>query len=254
MTTVSSVIKAALRESNIIPLGKTPSDAEYAEGLERLQALVLSTLGNEMGENLSPIPIGRNEIVAPANYPWYGNQPPAIYFLPTNSRVMANLTAPATVNLHPMPNDGARMGVVDVSQNFGTFPLTIVANGRSIEGTDVLMLDTSGVTREWFYRGDTGNWVRLTDLTLDSEMPFPREFDDMFITFLAMRLNPRYGQSLDPQSGEIFKRARSQFRARYKQEKQMHSEEGLLRLTNQGRWHSRYYGNNSEFFTTGYPF
>jgi len=255
MTLVSSIINDALRETNIIPLGQAPSDEENAEGLRRLQTIVSSVLGNEAGDNLTPMPLGRNEIQSPSGYPWYANELPGNVFVPANIRLMLNLTGDGKVNFHPKPHDGARMGIVDVSNNLSEFHLDIYGNGRSIEGDDILTLDENGMVREWFYREDLGNWMRVTGITLTSEMPYPAEFDDMFIIMLAARLNPRYGQTLDPASQSALSRARSQFRARYSQDTQKPSEEGLLRLSGQYRWYGRnYYGDPTSLFDTGYPF
>lgn len=251
MTVVSSIIKDALRETNIIPIGKTPTDAEYAEGLSRLQTLIDSVKGNEAGENLTPYAIGRNEINSPSAYPWYNDSLPSDVYLPLNVRLMLNLNSVGQANLHPRPYDGSRIAVVDVSQNLGSYGFTLVGNGRSIEGDDAVTLEDGGMSREWMYRADTGNWVRVTDITLTSDMPYPREFDDMFIILLATRLNPRYGQSLDPASQMMLSRARSQFRARYRQVIQVDSEEGLLRLTNNNNRFYRSLDSSVESFNYG---
>lgn len=258
MTLVSSIINDAYRETNINPIGKAPSDAENTEGLRRLQTLVSSVLGNEAGEQLEPLPLGRNEINSPAGYPWYNNQLPANQFIPVNRRVMANLTGPGYLNLHPKPDDGARMGLIDVSQNLSAYPLTIYGNGRSIEGDDLQVYSTDGLIREWLYRGDLGNWVTVTSLALTDQMPFPVEFDDMFIIMLAGRLNPRNGQSLDPASIEALKRSRTQFRARYAQDIFVPVDITLLKApAPYGYGRSWYWGGGNvdptALFDSGYP-
>jgi len=258
MTLVSSIINDSLRETNIIALGQAPTSDQNTEGLTRLQALVSSVLGNEAGENLYPFPVGKNEINAPKGYPWYANEVPGDIFLPVNLRLMFNLDGEGSANLHPKPSDGARMGVVDVSQTLGTYPFVIYGNGRSIEGSDTITLDESGISREWFYRGDLGNWVRVTDIALTDEMPFPKEFDDMFVIMLASRLNPRYGQTLDPDSRSMLVRARGQFRARYKQDIQMPVEDALLYLSGDyrygGRYPNRSFADPNDLFNAGYPY
>lgn len=259
MTLVSSIIYDAYRETNINPIGKAPSDAEYTEGLRRLQAIVWSVYGNEAGEPLAPFPLGRNEINSPAGYPWYQNNLPGNYFMPVDKRIMANLTGPAYINFHPKPDDGARMGLIDVSHNLSVYPLTIYGNGRSIEGEDTQEYTTDGLIRAWFYRGDLGDWVVVSDLALTSEMPFPQEFDDMFIIMLAARINPRYGQTLDDASKQMLSRTRTQFRARYSQTIFTPVDVTLLKVPapySQG--HNWYWGDNFEdstaMFNAGYPF
>jgi len=65
-------------------------------------------------------------------------------------------------------------------------------------------------------------------LVLDA-FPFPEEFDDLFILMLAFRLNPAYERQLDPQSGEMLRRAKKQFSARYSNIIAVRSELGLIR-------------------------
>ena len=150
------------------------------------------------------------------------------------------------------------MGIVDVANNFSTNPFTINGNGRTIEGAVSQVYNTDGEKREWMYRGDLGDWVVVTPIALDGDMPWGPEFDDMFIILLAMRLNPRYGQTMHPASVEILKEVRSKFTARYSQSTtQVGVEAGLLYLTN----YYRYFGTNrppyadpNTTFLSGVPF
>lgn len=259
MTTVASIIQSALRETNLIPLGVSPTQAQLNEGFNLLSTIVSSVLGNEAGEALNPMPLGQNEVVSPKGYPWWSNELPGNIFLQTNTRIMCNLTGPGVVNFHPRPHDGARMGVIDVSQNFDQFPLTIFGNGRSIEGADQQTYNTPGLIREWVYREDLGNWVVVVPLDINGQMPWPPDFDDMFIILLAMRLNPRYGQVLHPASIETLKQATSRFSARYSQwTSQEPAEDGLLYLTNYyrfyGRFANRQYGDPADYFNSGFPY
>jgi hypothetical protein len=121
------------------------------------------------------------------------------------------------VYLSLQPQDGARMGVADPFGRLATVPVTLDGNGRTIEGGSSLLLNVNGTYREWFYRADLGDWVRLTQLDLTDEMPFPADFDNFFITLLAMRLNPRNGRKMDEQSAFIYKSERKKFVARYLQ-------------------------------------
>lgn len=259
MTTVASIISSALRETNLIPLGVLPTTEQATEAFNLLSTIVAGVLGNEAGENLVPFPLGQNDINSPKGYPWWDNELPGNIFVPFNRRIMLNLTGPGTVNLHPLPHDGARMGIVDVSDNLATNPLTIFGNGRSIEGQAEMVYNTNGEVREWLYREDLGNWVVVIPITSTGNMPWPPEFDDMFIIMLAMRLNPRYGQVMHPASQMALRSAMSKFSARYKQSTtQMPSEDGLLYLTtfNQlgGLSPNRTYGDPTDFFNSGWVY
>lgn len=259
MTTVASIVNSALRETNLIPLGVAPTQVQLDEAFALLSTIISGVLGNEAGEGLVPMPLGQGNIESPRGYPWWSNSLPGNIFVPTNTRVMCNLTAEGFINLHPRPHDGARMGIVDVSGNFNTAPLTVFGNGRQIEGHTEMTYNDASTIREWVYREDLGNWVVVSPLAENGQMPYPPEFDDMFIIKLAMRLNPRYGQVMHPASVEALKEAQTKFSARYTQSTtQMPSETGLLYLTNQYRYFGRYanqaWGDPADFFNSGFPY
>lgn len=109
------------------------------------------------------------------------------------------------------------MGIADPFGRLASVPVSLDANGRTIEGTATITLDQNGMFREWFYRADLGDWVRLTEKADTDEMPFPADFDNFFITLLAIRLNPRYGRAMDEQSATIYRSERRKFVARYLQ-------------------------------------
>lgn len=217
MTLLSDIIQQAFREGNLIPIGASPTAAETAEGLKRLQVLIGSVLGNEAGEKLTTLPIGNNNVVAPEGYPNNG-QTWAITPLPLNVRAVCNLSSAQTINAPWKPQDGSRFGVQDISSNFATYNLTIKPNGRLIEGsTSNIVLNTDDIMREWFYRADLGDWKRVTSLTAADQMPYPEEFDDLFVIMLAMRLATRNSQQISQESIAAMERSRDQFRARYAQ-------------------------------------
>lgn len=256
MTAVREIIKESLRETNLIPLGVEPSDDQVQESFKLLTTIVTGVLGNEMGENLNPLPLGQEGIDSPSGYPWWSNSLPANVYVKANTRLMLNLTGEGYVYFDPAPHDGARMGVVDCSDNLDLCPLTIYGNGRKIDADFDVVLDIPGTKRDWVYREDIGTWVSVTPLDLDGEMPWPAEFDDMFIIMLALRLNPRYGQVIHPASMETLRDTKKKFTARYSQSTtQMPSEDGLLYLTNvNNRNILRRYGDPTTQFNSGYPY
>lgn len=241
MTLVSSIIRRAYRESNLLALTADPTTAQTDEALEQFQGLLASVYGNEMGEPLQLFPIGRNNVKVPSGYPWGDGYPPREWWVPLQARLVCNLTAAFTVDLHPAPEDGSRLGVVDASGNFATYPLTLVGNGRLIEGVTSLPLSTNGFLGEWLYRADLGQWMRVTPITASSEMPFPHEFDDYFITMLALRLNPRYGQDLSKSSAAALQRSETQLKARYHQTIPTPTEPGLTQMSVQTYPNNRRY-------------
>ena len=238
MTLASEIITDAYRQSNLLPISVAPTAAQMSEGLRYLNRIVKSSLGNEAGEPFTPIPIGRMNIQRPSGWPWYENFPDADWFIPENSRLMCNLTASGDVYLHPTPDDGARLSVIDIGQNFATLPLTIKGNGRRIDGVTDLVLNTDGLNQEWFYRADLGEWKTVSPLLETDPFPFPLDFDFFFITMLAMVLNPAYGVAMDGQTQATYSRSKTQFRARYHNTIPTRSELALLRTpqTTQDRW------------------
>lgn len=259
MTTVSQIITDAYRQSNLIAVGTLPSAAQQEEALRYLNRIVSSTLGNEAGENLTALPIGGNNISRPNGYPWYTDNPDGNWFVPENQRLMVNLNRTMTLYLHPRPNPGARLGIIDVSKNFTTYNLVINANGRTIEGATILTLNTSGYDAEWLYDDTTGNWAKVLPLDdLNTAFPFPQDFDIYFICMLAGALNPAYEVQADQQVAMHFSRARSQIRARYHNVIPVGSEDALVRMprtaADRDLWGNRWaYYDPNYAFTSGIP-
>lgn len=206
MTTLSSIITAAYRESNLVAIVSTPSTLEQAEALSLLNSIILSVVGNEVGQELSDLMIDgefdQSEVVSD--------------WCPENVRLICNLNGGRTVSLMPNPYEGQRVAVVDAKGNFSTSNLVLDANGRKIEGAATLTLTTNSTASQWLYRADTANWTKITSLLSSDQMPFPVEFDDYFITRLAMRLNPRHGRNLAPETAQALVRAEQQIAARYR--------------------------------------
>jgi hypothetical protein len=217
MTLTSAIVRGAYRELNLVAVnGALPTTLE-TEGLALLQTLASSVIGNEAGEQLQAFPLGRGNIDVPAGFPWGDGVPPGDWWVPLQARLVCNLTAPLSVDLHPMPQDGSRLAAIDVSGNFSANPLTLDGNGRMIEGVQSLTLNTDGDAREWIYRADLGEWLKVTPIALADPFPWPSEFDDMFIIMLATRIAPRFGVSISGESGAAMRRSERQFKARYKQ-------------------------------------
>ena len=229
MAVIHEIIKDAFREANLIPITQSPTLDEQTEALRLLNRFVRSVFGNESGDKLQSLAVGVNNITTIDALPTYTFTNDN--YAPLNARLVVNSTEPTTINLHPDPEDGSRIAVVDTTGNFATNPLTLNGNGRLVEGNTTLALSTNGVMKEWFYRSDLGNWTLITDLGLNDVFPFPLEFEDLFVIGLATRLNPRNGVAIDDQAMMNFRRQRNLFRARYSQSVQAASEDGLVKLS-----------------------
>lgn len=250
MTLISSIISDAFREGNILPLGVSPSTNQSTEALRLINAVFSAIFGDEAGESLTDWPLGS-----------YGREytdtVPNDYTLThpfLNRRLIVSNTAAMTVYLSPYPQDGARMGIIDPLARLATVPVTLNANGRTIENAATVVLNTASLTREWFYRADLGDWVRLTSKVAADEMPFPTDFDNFFITTLAMRINPRYGRSMDEQSIEVYKSERRKFISRYLQSAPLEILDDISWpfMSTQGYGNQREFSSNQAFNRGGY--
>lgn len=218
MTQVSEIIRQALRETNVVSISQDSNPAETTEGLARLQSLVLSTLGNEIGYIMEDWDLkSSTDITKPSAVPLTPSQA-AAYTVTPNSRLVVGLTASMSITLDPFPQDGQRFSVVDATNSLDSFALTINPNGRKLDGgVAPLVLSEEGFSKQWLYRADLADWRPIDPLELTDDMPFPPDFDDYFIIMLAMRLNPRYGRELGAESQARLEQQRAQFISRYTQ-------------------------------------
>lgn len=234
MTLISEIVTDAYRETNRIAVGRTETVAEQAEGVKLLNRYIRALLGNELGDPLDSYAFGENNI--DANSKDYERTEEIVrWFVPQNRRLILNLTEAKEVNLFPFPEDGCRFAVADASDNLSTFNLTVKGNGNTIEGNTSIVLNTNGLDAQWFYREDLANWLRVSQLEADDELPFPAEFEDMFVIGLAMRLVGRQGTNLSDASIVIYNRLMTKFKARYKQTQPVPLEEALRRITGNRR-------------------
>lgn len=236
MTTARVLIQAAYREGNLIPIGATPNANELVEALPRLNRYVRGVFGYEMGENLAdwPFPMPQRSAPVAANFPqlpYPASTDPVMYGAPNgadlpfavtpypnkNSRIVWGGLADMTVYFPEAPDDGSRMGLVIGTKADVTKVLTINGNGRKVQGASTQAQPTPPVGKEWLYRADLGDWKLVTDMAIDDECPFPGEHDDLWITLLAIRLAPRYGKTISPETQAIAASSMKRLKAQYRQ-------------------------------------
>jgi hypothetical protein len=247
MATLRKIITDAYRESGIIQKGTQPDADQMQEGLDKLLMIIENTFGEEVGQPLEDVNYGDRGATRPVSVD--SNRDILIdnQFVRPAYRLLVNISSAREVFLDPVPYDGARLGVIDVGGNFNTAPLTITADTRKIEGGRSVTLNTPSVSREWMYRADLAEWVRVTPLTLDDNTPFASQFDDYFIMKLATRLYPRYLVKVAPETMMHYKEIERKFRSRYNHIKEVPSELALLRLGSNRRWNYRGLSNSSWF-------
>lgn len=224
MTLISSIITDAYRESNLIPLGRDPNAAQVTEGLRLINQLFSAVYGDEVGESLQDWPLGNYGRQSGYEIPLTTDQ---LTHPTINRRLIALNEEALTVYLSLRPQDGSRMAVIDPMGLLSTYPVTLDGNGRTIEGSATILLNTDGASDEWLYRADLGDWVRLTNKIETEQMPFPQDFDTFWTIFLAMRLNPRYGRDMADLSAVIYKSERAKFISRYLQSQPLEIDDSI---------------------------
>lgn len=235
MTTISQIITDAYQYNNLVALSAIPNAAEQAKALRYLNRIFRSIFGYELGDQLTVWNIGENG-VSQFNVGELDKVLHPPYNVPPNSRLVLNLSGSTTIYLPRSPQDGGRFAVQDIRDNLSTFNLTINGNGRKIENTPTIVLSTNGTNSEWFFRVDLGNWVKITDLSLTDNFPLPSEFEEFFITMLAIRLGASESVDLNNQLAIVLKDTTRKLKSRYKQTVSVPSEPGLLKtVSNRSR-------------------
>lgn len=250
MATLRKIITDAYRESGIIQKGTVPDADQMQEGLDKLLMIIENMFGQEVGSEYQDINYGDDGVVN--SYSVDSNRETLIdtSYVRPSYRLLVNSNSPKTVYLDPAPYEGARFSVIDVGQTFTTAPLTVVAETRRIEGEKQIVLNTDGAVVSWFYRADLGDWVKLSPLTLDSQSPFPSQFDDLFMMKLAMRLYPRYLVQTAQETAMAYRELVRKFRSRYSTSQEMNSETALYRLRG-SRYLDYFIDNSSIRFNRG---
>lgn len=230
MTSISQILTDAYREAGITGIGESLDSDRFGEALRRFNVLFDSLIENELGEPLLNVNYGQEGLTN--TYAKFEDMSETVddLYIPSNTRLILNIGAAKTLFLPPNPRDGARVQIIDNKGNVGTYNVTINGNGRQIESAASVVLNTNNVNRQWFYRGDTANWVKVTDFVNGDNSPFPEEFDDFLVMLLAIRINPRHGAETSAEMVEAFKRSRSAFRRRYRQHTEVDAELALQRL------------------------
>lgn len=256
MTTNSTLITAAFRESNYIGQGQTPKSEEQAEALRLLQSMVDSLQGSTIGIKYRPW-----YIPYPFNTAPDARRAPAVFggdvnrytdidlsYPPIQSRVILRNTTPQTLYLQYQPLDGATFSVVDAGF---TANVTLDANGMFLgtegkERTEVIepRLEGRNPTREYVFREDSASWNQTSNLLLEGEMPYPSQFDDYWITGLALRLSPSFGAKQLEVTAARYKEMTSFIKGWYRQHQEVLI--GDAGGNSEQSYNTSYYGDNPD--------
>jgi hypothetical protein len=174
-----TLIEDALLEIGALDINEPLSNDAATRALRRLNLMLRSLVGNGLGARLHAKPVSAATTV----------QSDYLYLCDTTSAAF-NLTLPDD------PAEGWIFGVADAQEKFATNNLGLIPNGNLIENTrSTLVLSTNGDNRTWFFRGDTGDWVRIQDLALTDEVYFADDVLEGLIWMLAARLAPQHNQT-----------------------------------------------------------
>lgn len=216
---VSECINAAYREADATTIGTDPTDDENAEALSLFNNYVLRLFGTEFGENLQdwPVPPPTGQRCVPDNLV-SPDMSGTWYLVPSiNRRLLLAVTSDTTIKFPATPNDGAQIMLVDVGST--GVNLTLDGNGRLISG-QTAQVDTPQALsgRRYFYRADLASWELVEELELNDDLPLVNDWNDLFVTYLAIRLAPRNAQKTTEETATIYKDLLAKARRRYRQE------------------------------------
>lgn len=173
-----------MRLNGNLDAGRMATADELADGLFALNTVKRNLFGAIIGPRLSAQSVAATLSGAQAEN---GGE----YQIPG---VTFTLTLPAN------PKSGARVGVADAGLGFGTNPCTVARNGRLLEGAAAdLTLGVAGEGRRWWFRGDTGDWVREADYAgADDVIDFPADLAVFLPYMLCVAWAAEFDATLRP--------------------------------------------------------
>lgn len=173
--TVSDVINRGLRLIGGLATGDDPTGEESNDALRCYNNLFRGLFGTIIGPRLAPAVT-------------------AVSLTGQTGFIYAVGAAAVTITLPANPRAGARVGVSDANLALATFNATIARNGHLLEGAAAnLTLNTNGTNRIWWFRPDTGNWVREADQALTDSPPFSDDLIGYLPAMFAVNMVAEYG-------------------------------------------------------------
>lgn len=198
-TTVRDTIRTALIKLRHTRIGKEPDADTAAYCLQELRNLIEHMAGHGASGQVEDIRVDQSQRL-PESSP--------------QARLLITVGG-LTITLPRLPRDGARVYVVDTTGAFGAAPVTLEAQDMRIAGQPSLALNTAGYNEGWMFRADLGSWEQITNLTLDSPLPFPAQFDQFWGLALAMRVGNTFALRLGPDDQRAYVDGRDALFARY---------------------------------------
>ena len=180
---VLQVIERAMRLNGSLAAGDTPSADDEADCLTAFNTLKRSWYGTLIGARLTAQEVSLSPVQAENG----------------GEYLLAAIAGGATLMAPASPRGGARFGVVDAALSFATYACSVAPSaGTQIEGgTSGLVLSATGDNRRWWFRNDTGNWVREADFaSLTAAIEFPDQLIAYMPYMLAAVIAPEFNAEL----------------------------------------------------------
>lgn len=251
MTQIADIIHDAFFEAGLTTELQHATPTQTNRAMDTLTGIIKFLIGTDVGEQFQPWPLGN-----------YGRAPQSrmtpseqmLTYPGINVQLVATNESAITVNMPVLPSPGARIGILDPFNRLATVPVTLDGNGRTIDGTATLVLNTNGMNAQWFYRDDLGGWKKILPLLITDDMPFPEEYDQMFKILIAMRINPAYGRNISSVQAGFLKEFRQQFVARYLQSAPLQIDPSISLPTYQSynNFAQAWFGNSTGAFDRGF--
>lgn len=189
MSTALDIVRRALRSMGALRRGKEPTGADQADGLERLQSLILAMPGL--------IQNGR----------WCERAKSAAYTAKEGERI--TVTGAVTITL-PLTVTDCETGCTRPPKDLARV---------YVLGADAVVDysgDEDGAAGLWVYSATLGAWARADGLTIDDDMPFGAEDDEGLAAQLAVNMVDEYGGGISARTAALAQNSARSFRARLK--------------------------------------
>jgi hypothetical protein len=167
MTTAQEVIVRALRLIEVASANRPATSAEINDGLETLNRVLMSYMGNGIGQPLSARRV-------------------KVSFQAENGGEYVTGPNALTATMPASPQNGSRVGFV-------TSALTILPNSETLAG-GAGNVSLSAPAR-YFYRALTG-WERERELALGDDVYLDPDMIDGFTAIVAVTMAPEYGAAI----------------------------------------------------------
>lgn len=183
MATVRAIVKGAMKKLSVLAIGREPTAAQAADGLTILQSLYREWVGLGVFGRLTDV------LVTSESYDARENERVVV----DNSGVLVTVNLPETITQELCGSGG---GPYDYGRGCGPYE-TLPRPVR--DGSLIVVADINSSCEEYYiYEANVARWVLLDDLTLDSEAPLSKRYEDGLKAALASRFASYFAMEVPP--------------------------------------------------------